>query len=73
MNYLSSTRRVYLEVPNRNVIRYNYSQIEALQNEANYNVDKAAKALSLASAELGKVKASIETTESDLEMAKVQV
>ena len=32
INYLSSTRRVYLEVPNRNVIRYNYSQIEALQN-----------------------------------------
>jgi hypothetical protein len=41
--------RIIYEVPNRNVFKYDLSQIEAMRNEARLNVEKAQKLVTAAS------------------------
>lgn len=59
-------------VPNRNVIRYDFSQIDALQRAAEINRAKAQKAAHEASEQLGRAQGDVATTASNLKMAQTQ-
>jgi hypothetical protein len=57
-----STRTVIVEVPNRNVFKYKYDQLEALQQAVYANLLKAQKVAKEASEQLGKVKGFVATS-----------